>query len=202
MLMKQFWIHLRSKIYRFYLYSPSPWRVGLVCWCLLLLMGCSSPTKPPQGLSVTIERVVSGQTLEWVDTSKQPALLQRVRLIGVDAPDLRQQPWGYEAKKHLEEMIAEKRDGQLVWEPVLLESDVEEVDRFDRKLAYVWKDGVLLNEQLVKEGYVLAVPRSPNNKYDDRLARAQDYARIMGKGIWNPENPMRVTPNQYQYQNR
>ncbi len=164
-------------------------------------MGCQS-AKPPQGLTVKIERVVSGQSLEWVDTNKQPPLIERVRLIGIDAPDMRQQPWGFGAKKRLEQMIGDTKSQQLVLKPVLLESGMESLDQFGRRLAYVWKDAVLLNEELVKEGYVLAVPRSPNNKYDHRLMRAQEYARLMGRGIWNPEKPMRLTPTEFQRQNR
>ena len=147
---------------------------------------------------VNIERVVSGQSLEWVDTSKQPPRLERVRLIGIDAPDWRQQPWGLEAKKGLEQMLGKVIGQQIVLKPVLLESDVETLDGFGRRLGYVWKDKVLVNEELVKEGYVLAVPRSPNNKYDQRLARAQEYARLMGRGIWNPSQPMRLTPAEFQ----
>jgi micrococcal nuclease len=86
---------------------------------------------------------------------------------------------------------------QLVLQPVFLEPDTQEKDPSGRWLAYVWYDGVLLNEQLVKEGYVLAVPRSPNKKYDSRLVRAQEYARIMGYGIWNPDQPMRLTPAEF-----
>ena len=173
----------------------------LILCCCLLLFGCQS-TKQTQGTIVKIERVVSGQTLEWVDITKQPALIDRVRLIGIEAPDLRQQPWGDQAKQQLEQMTGKINGQKLVFESVLLESDVEQVDQFGRKLAYVWKDGVLLNEQLVKEGSVLAVVRSPNHKYDQRLIRAQEYARLMGKGIWNPEQPMRLTPAEFKRQNK
>ena len=177
------------------------WRFWIICGCLLLLVGCKS-ANPPQGLRVKIERVISGQTLEWVDTSKQAGLIERVRLIGIESPDMRQQPWGIDAKKRLEQLIGEMRGQQLIMQPVLLELDVAPLDSYGRRLAYVWKNGVLLNEQLVKEGYVLAVSRSPNHKYDQRLIRAQEYARLMGKGIWNPEKPMRLTPSEFQRQNR
>ena len=63
---------------------------------------------------------------------------------------------------------------------------------FGRRLAYVWKDGAFLNELLIAEGYVLSVPRSPNHKYDQRLSRAQELARLMGQGIWDPEKPIRL----------
>lgn len=159
----------------------------------LLLIGCEKPA-PPQGLTVNVERVVSGQTLEVAGTS---GTFERVRLIGVEAPDLKQQPWGMEAAKRLEEMI----QGQ----PVLLEFDVEEKYCYKERctqLAYVWQNGQMLNEQLAKAGSVLALPRSPNSKYTERLAHAQEWARLMGLGIWNPENPMRLTPAEFRSQNQ
>ena len=152
----------------------------------LLLQSCQATT--PKGLEV-VAQVVSGQTLAIKGTGES-----RVRLIGIDAPDLQQQPWGQAAKERLEVMIGSK--------PVMLESDVQDQDSFGRRLAYVWQDEVLLNELLVSEGYVLILPRSPNNKYDQRLERAQEWARLMGQGIWNPEKPMRLTPAEFRRQYR
>ncbi|MGA9380390.1 MAG: thermonuclease family protein [Phormidium sp.] len=161
--------------------------------CFLLLGGCQS-TKTPQGVTLKVERIVSGQTLEVIDPQKQTDSNLRVQLIGVSAPDLRQRPWGEVARERLEEMIAEK--------PVLLESDLELKDQFDRQLAYVWQDGKLLNEQLLLEGRALFRPRSLNRKYDERLERAQEYARIMGLGVWNPDQPLRLPPEQFRQQHR
>lgn len=141
--------------------------------------------------------MVSGHTLEVLDTTKQPPLIQRVRLIGIEAPDLRQQPWGSIARNRLEEMLTDKVSQQPGLQPVLLEADVQETDSYGRWLAYVWCNGGLLNEQLVKQGYVLAASRPPNTKYDEHLARAQEYARIMGYGIWNPDKPLRLTPAEF-----
>lgn len=157
----------------------------------LLLQGCQATT--PKGLEV-VAQVISGQTLAIRSTGEASALMSRVRLIGIDAPDLQQQPWGQAAKERLEVVIGS--------ESVMLEFDVQDQDSFGRRLAYVWQDGVLLNELLAAEGYVLILPRSPNNKYDQRLERAQEWARLMGQGIWNPENPMRLTPAEFRRQYR
>ena len=162
----------------------------ILCW-VLFLIGCQPSTKV-QGSLVRVEQVVSGQTLEVVGSGDQLQLTERVRLIGIDAPDLEQRPWGPEARTWLESAIGTQ--------PVLLEADVEERDRFKRRLAYLWRDGVLLNERMVAEGYALAVPRSPNTKYDQRLVRAQERARLMGLGIWNPAQPMRATPAEFRAQ--
>ena len=172
--------------------TPPPLAILLTLCCLLLVSACQKVPKPT-GPTVQAE-VVSGQTLEVTGVGDQPTLIQRVRLIGIEAPDLKQRPWGPEAKKRLEELVGK--------EPVLLESDVETFDSFDRKLAYVWKNGVLLNEQMVAQGWALFQPRSQTNKYDERLEQAQEWARLMGLGIWNPEKPMRQSPSEFRRQNR
>lgn len=145
--------------------------------------------------------MVSGQTIEVFNPKQQPPVMRRVRLIGIETPDLKQQPWGKAAKERLEAMVSEVVDTQQVLGQVALEQDAQPEDTFGRTLAYVWHDDTLLNEELVKEGYALASPKSPNNKYDTRLNRAQEYARIMGYGIWQPEKPLRLTPKEFRLQN-
>lgn len=169
----------------------------IVCLCLLLV-GCQS-NRLSKGIIVQVQRVVSGQTIDVLNLAQQPALIERVRLIGIEAPDLKQQPWGEEAKNHLERTISGMKGQQLVLQPVLLEPDLQEKDSSGRWLAYVWHNNLLVNEQLVKEGYVLAAVRSPNHKYDSRFVRAQEYARVMGYGIWNPKQPMRLTPAEFRH---
>ena len=148
---------------------------------LLLLLQSCHPAIPEKLEEVRVTRVVSGQTLQLMG--------RRVRLIGIDAPDLQQQPWGRAAKEQLQALIGGRT--------VSLEFDVQNQDQLGRRLAYIWQDGELLNEKLVAEGYVLAVPRDPNHKYDQRLSRAQEWARLMEKGIWNPNQPMRLTPAEF-----
>lgn len=169
--------------------------------CLLLLISCQAKNQPANIPTVVkVVRVVSGQTLEVMGLGEQPNITSQVRLIGLDAPDLRQRPWGEDAKALLEKLI---NDGDGNGEKSLkLEFDLETKNRFGQIWAYGWKDPVFLNEQVLKQGYALFVGRSPNHKYDQRLENAQHWARLMGQGIWNPENPMRLTPGQYRRMNR
>lgn len=163
-----------------------------LCW-VLLLVGCQKAIEP-SGTPVSVRQVASGQALEIVNASEQTPTPQKVRLLGIDAPDLKQQPWGIAAKQGLEELVRSKS--------VQLEFDVERQDQYGRSLAYVWVGNQLANEQLVAAGYALAMPRSPNVKYQEKLQRAQESARLMGRGIWNPENPLRQTPTEFRRQNR
>jgi micrococcal nuclease len=165
--------------------------------CLLLLVSCQTKSQPADNqVQVKVSRVVSGQSLEVLGIAEQANFASPVRLIGIDAPDLRQNPWGDEARQNLEKLIGGTE------ELVKLEFDVETKDKNGRNLAYVWKNEQLLNEQIVKQGYAMFVGRSPNHKYNQRLERAQQWARIMGQGIWNPNNPMRQTPAEFRFFNR
>ncbi len=171
----------------------------ILCFALLtpILLGCNAigdasgtATTNRQKILVKVERVVSGQTLEISRANER----KRLRLIGIDAPawlpKCQQAPWEAEAKKQLQE----KLEGKSVW----LEFDQQTEDNYDRYLGYLWQDEELINEWLVQQGLVLASsPREPNTKYSQRLAYAQEWARIMELGIWNWENPMRQTPQEF-----
>ncbi len=146
------------------------------------------------GVQVVVNRVPSGNTLEVRGTGADAKRLETVRLLGVDAPDLRQQPWGLKAQQTLTELVA----GQTVW----LEFESGEArDRLGRLLAYVWRDDQLINEQLAKTGYAIPASRSGLLKYDRRLFYAQERARILELGVWNPQEPMRLSPSEFRRQN-
>ena len=168
---------------------------------LVLLAGCQA--SPPKYPTVQISRVTSGQSVEWIDNSQQPPVIQQGRLIGIDAPDLAQEPWGKQAKQRLEEVIL------LGKGTVSIEFEDTNPDKYGRKFVYLWQDGRLLNEQLLKDGYVLASMRTPTSslnpsgtKYRERFIHGSQYARIMGQGIWNPEHPMRMSPSEFRKEER
>jgi len=187
--------------------------IVLCCSLMLLLVGCQSKDRTKDSIvQARVVRVVSGQTLEVAKIGDPTNSVSSVRLIGLDAPDLRQYPWGEDARKLLEKLIqdansdnttnnntnsAQIKVAQIKLAQIKLEFDLQTQDKFGRNLAYVWKDQVLVNEQIIKQGYALFAGRSPNHKYDLRLENAQHWARLMGEGIWNPENPLRLTPGQF-----
>jgi micrococcal nuclease len=171
---------------------------------LYLLMACQSVTAPRLPI-VKINRVMSGQTVEWTDRSQQPPIIQQGRLMGIDAPDMAQEPWGKQAKQRLEELIDISGNSD-----VSIEFESSDADKFGRKFVYLWKDGRLLNEQLLREGCVLASMRNSSSsnsnitgaKYRDRFSRGSQYARLMGQGIWNPNHPMRMSPAEFRKEER
>lgn len=164
------------------------------CCCWFGLTACSSNIQHGNLLSAQVTRVVSGQTIEV--TLQQTPEVTQVRIIGIDAPDLRQSPWGAAAKAKLAELV--------MGLPIQLElesteqdfSNLSSRDRFNRINAHIWQDQTLVSQQLVKEGCVLANTEDPH-LYSKLLINAQEDARLLGYGIWNPEQAMHYTPNQF-----
>lgn len=103
---------------------------------------------------------------------------RRIRLIGIDAPEQQQRPYGGQARAALLRMA---RPGTAL----KLESDVAPADRYGRVLAYAWRESVLVNEAMIRDGWAVQFTVPPNVKYADRLGRAQKEARAQGRGLWS-----------------
>ncbi|NJL91568.1 MAG: thermonuclease family protein [Coleofasciculaceae cyanobacterium SM2_1_6] len=205
----------------------------LIFTCLTILVGCQSVPETPK-VTARVERVLSGQAIEVTllnssgsPTSANQQTRQQVRLQGIDAPDRRQDPWGAMAQEQLTALITDNNPDRLVQ----LELQELKPDQFDRLVAPVWHNGVLINLELVKAGFALAqLPRdgeepssatnlpsnlpnnpqvnsqtnlsAPTNPHQAALMQAQAQARILGIGIWDPSQPMRLTPSEFRRYNQ
>ncbi len=147
---------------------------------------------PKDGENWVVKRVVSGQTIEAALATDDTGVVQRIRLIGISSPLREQSPWGDRAREQLEKLIKDQT--------VVFEFDVDRKDSSDRLLAYIWSGDRLINLQLIEEGYVLFDLMPPNVRYDDMLKRAQSEARLLENGIWDSQNPMRLTPKEFRRQ--
>lgn len=149
---------------------------------LLLLVGCSgaaAPAEVPDGLETTVTRISDGDTLHVAD------LDERMRLIGVDAPETRHpyrgvQCFGREATAHLRELVPPGT-------AVVVDFDVERHDRYGRPLGYLRRasDQLFVNLAMVEDGYAQAMTVPPNVRHADRFVAAQGRAREAGRGLWS-----------------
>lgn len=108
----------------------------------------------------------------------------RVRLIGIDAPELTDTP---RARASVAEAAASRAylAALLGNERVFLEYDVEKADSYGRTLAYVYTaGGVMANEEMLRGGYARLMTVPPNLKYEARFRAAQEEARTAGCGLW------------------
>jgi micrococcal nuclease len=103
-----------------------------------------------------VKNVVDGDT---VDVHFNICGIQRVRLVGIDAPEIGEA--GYEeAKEFLNETC--------MWEEVKLDVDDEkQYDPYYRILAVVYVNETNVNEKMVKEGYA-EVMYFPPSEFDCR----------------------------------
>lgn len=111
---------------------------------------------------------------------------EKVRYLGINAPEIRVRDgnqWipkiqicGKEAKTYNQKLVEGKR--------VRLEYDQKKRDDYNRILAYVWSDGVLINGELLRKGLALVDVRSPNRKHQKMFFNFQREARDFHRGIW------------------
>lgn len=124
---------------------------------------------------VLVLRVVDGDTIVIEGNKK-------LRYIGMNAPesvDPRRpvQCYGEEASKRNKELVEGKT--------ITLEKDVSETDKYGRLLRYVYLNGVMINKQLVEEGYALASSYPPDIKHQPELRLAQKNALSNHRGLWS-----------------
>lgn len=131
---------------------------------------------------VALQRSLQGDVAKVIDGDTFVLKTgQHIRLIGINAPELHhptlgEQPYGKEAKKHLEELILGKK--------VRLEFDVQTHDKYGRLLAYVYVDKIFVNAKMVEDGYAQVMTVPPNVKYQELFLKLQREAMEKGKGLW------------------
>lgn len=153
---------------------------------------CTQPARPDGLLPARVVRVVDGDTVRvWVAGREE-----RVRLVGVDAPERFPGP-------HLEQQarqLGKSPDELLRWahaayafarqrlrgQRAALELDAEERDQFGRLLAYLWVGGVQFNVELVREGYAWVRLVPPNLRHARLLFACQHEAQEARRGLWGP----------------
>ncbi|MBI5074735.1 MAG: thermonuclease family protein [Nitrospirae bacterium] len=143
--------------------------------------------KRDENNAVYIEKILDGDSVEANVRGRK----EQIRLIGIDAPELSQKPWGKRSKKFLEELISASG-----WQ-ARIEYDVEKRDKYARVLAYLWsRDNKLINEEMLRNGHAVLFTLPPNVKHSDRLASAQVIARENKRGIWG-KGGLKQLPSDY-----
>ncbi|MDD4893890.1 MAG: thermonuclease family protein [Candidatus Omnitrophica bacterium] len=138
---------------------------------------------------ITVSRVIDGDTLQLESG-------ERVRLIGIDTPEMHEsnklyrdsqrsgedtntiQKLGKEAFQFTRKLVEGKR--------VSLEFDVEKYDKYNRLLAYVYlkAGGTFVNAEIIKQGYASLMTIPPNLKYESLFKKLYEEARANKRGLW------------------
>jgi micrococcal nuclease len=136
-----------------------------------------------------VKKVIDGDTLEILKDGK----IEKVRLIGIDTPEILDprkpvQCFGKEASDNTKALLSGKQI-KLEFDPV-----VGEKDKYGRLLAYVWRDGELVNLSLLKSGYAHEYTyRNQNYKYQSDFKNAEKNAKSSSVGLWSPQTCNGIT---------
>ena len=158
-------------------------RMARVLWFFILVMVSPLPLlgiadgASPRILVATVERVVDGDTV--VALSENGTKL-RLRLIGIDAPEITQrkkpgQPFGEEAKDYLEHLIGGKSVRLEDYGPDLYKK---------RVLAVIWDGQVNVNLLVVAMGYAEVYRGTRCQAYCRELEQAEAQAKRDRVGMW------------------
>lgn len=102
---------------------------------------------------------------------------REVRYIGIDAPEISY----YDC---FSQQATEKNKQLVLNKEVFLMQDVSLTDEQGRYLAYVYVDGLFVNEYLVENGFAFALSWKPDIKYANEFAEHQRKAKYEGRGLW------------------
>jgi micrococcal nuclease len=180
-------------------------RFRLLLFSALLLIACSphqvvlteqAPAtlgrEPAGHESATVVRVVDGDTIEVRVTVRVDGpgaghgavgTEYPVRLIGIDTPESVKpnspvECFGNEASSAAKALLEGAH--------VKLVKDVEEADRYDRLLRYVYLGSEMANARLVVNGYASVYTYPPNVRHSDLFVQLEREARQADRGLWDP----------------
>lgn len=131
-------------------------------------------------IRVEITRIVEGPGAGVTNVGEEYA----VRLIGIDTPESVRpgtpvECFGREA--------SDAAKALLEGENVRLVDDVENIDRYDRLLRYVYIGDEMANARLVVNGYASAYTYPPNVRHADLFVQLEGEARDVDRGLWSPD---------------
>lgn len=147
----------------------------------------SPPDNKGAGKSVLVEKIYDGDTVSAFVNGQ----FEKIRLIGIDAPEMGQLPWGKKARDCLSSLISSS-DSRI-----FLEYDIERRDKYGRILAYIWTQSErMINEEMMKNGCAVLFTFPPNVRYAERFRAAQKKAQEHKAGIWG-ESGLHESPYDY-----
>ncbi len=110
-----------------------------------------------------------------------------VRFLGIDTPETvhptkEEEPFGKEASDFTEKSLKNASKIELQYD-----THASKMDKYERHLAWIWVDDVLLQEELLKNGLAKTYMLQDNYDYAGVLQEAEQVAKGEKKGIWENE---------------
>ena len=140
---------------------------------LIVLAAFAFLTRGYSKQDAVVARVVDGDTIELAGG-------QRVRLVQIDTPEKHDECYGDEASTLTQRLIPPGTHVRIEQDPKL-----DQVDRYGRKLGYVWKGDEDVNVTLVRDGAAgVWFFDGRRGRYSEELLSAAEQAQADRKGLW------------------
>ena len=162
---------------------------GLLVLCMIFVfaagMVVGQITTPRPGIPVLaprnaigLHRVIDGNTAEVAYVPPAVPVVERLRLIGVDTPE-RDEPGYKEATEALKAMLKDK--------PLRIEFEVLgqlERDNFGRLVVYLYADDLLVNAELIRQGWSKHYQKHGRGRLAQLFDEAEKEAKKAKRGLW------------------
>lgn len=134
-------------------------------------------------IKVDLVSVVDGDTAKFTIDGE----IVTVRFLGINTketvhPEIGEEPYGKEASNFTKEKLENANKIELEFD-----SSAVEKDKYNRYLAWIWVDDVLLQNLLIEEGLAETYMLQNNYKYAGVLQESEEIAKNNKLGIWSEE---------------
>lgn len=124
-----------------------------------------------------------------------------VRMLAVDTPESvksnsKVEYYGKEASEYTCNRLSKAKKIELEYD-----DNADKYDKYERVLAWVFVDGKLLQEDLIKNGYGKVAYLYDNYKYAEELKKLQEEVSIKEIGIWNQKEKEKFDNDSYEEEN-
>ena len=142
-------------------------------------------------IEVKLVSAVDGDTAKFTMNGETVT----VRFLGINTketvhPDIGEEPYGKEASNFTKEKLENATKIELEFD-----NSAGEKDKYDRYLAWIWVDDVLLQNLLVENGLAETYMLQNNYKYAGILQESEEIAKNNKLGIWSEEDNNLVNNN-------
>lgn len=142
---------------------------------------------------VTLEKCIDGDTATFKDSS---GTTYKTRFLAIDTPETvhpkkEVEAYGKEASRYTCDTLTDAKEIKLELDPG---SDKE--DKYGRLLAWVFTDGVLLQNSLVEQGLAEVSYLYGDYKYTETIQETQEIAKEKKIGIWSDAVLEETTDNE------
>ena len=133
---------------------------------------------------VTLSKCIDGDTISVLIKKEE----KKVRFLAVDSPEIdKEEPYSLEAKSFTCDILQNAKNIYLEYD-----NKSDKVDKYERVLAWVWADDILVQKELVHNGYAKVAYVYDEYKYVSELKEFENFAKENKMNIWSSYKPKKI----------